>query len=59
MVYDWDFGDGSNHASQPTATHNYSAPGTYRWRLLVAAGESTCTTTGQITISRVRRTRWR
>ncbi|MBK7174406.1 MAG: PKD domain-containing protein, partial [Bacteroidales bacterium] len=27
--YDWDFGDGSAHSSQPTPTHTYSTVGTY------------------------------
>jgi len=49
-TWDWDFGDGSPHAATPTAGHAWASHGTYTWRLTVAAGATTCTRTGTITI---------
>jgi PKD repeat protein len=49
-TYDWNFGDGSAHASTPTATHAYAATGTYTVTLTVtddqgATGTDTCVIT--------------
>lgn len=52
VAWDWDFGDGSTHATSQNANHTYTTAGTYAWRLTVtlASGES-WTKTGTITIS--------
>jgi PKD repeat protein len=55
LVFDWNFGDGSPHSSNPFATHTYAGPGSYRWRLIssvTAAGSSASTTnTGTVLIT--------
>jgi glucose/arabinose dehydrogenase/PKD repeat protein len=38
LSFDWDFGDGSAHATTPAATHQY-APGTYTATLRVSDGK--------------------
>ncbi|HEY3353408.1 MAG TPA: PKD domain-containing protein [Polyangia bacterium] len=35
VSFEWDFGDGSTHATTVVATHTYAAPGTYLVRLTV------------------------
>jgi PKD repeat protein len=50
-VYDWDFGDGSSHASVSSPTHVYQSPGDRVWWLTVIDGASkTATGTGTITV---------
>ena len=46
----WTFGDGST-SSLEDPTHTYAAAGTYSWSLVVAAGATSCTRTGNITIA--------
>jgi hypothetical protein len=29
LTYDWDFGDGTQHGSQPNPLHTYTQPGVY------------------------------
>lgn len=48
--WDWDFGDGSSHATQQNPSHVYTTPGTYAWRLEVRADGVTCARTGAITV---------
>ncbi len=50
-TFDWDFGDGSAHATAEDPTHSYQAAGTFTWRLEVRADSATCSDSGQITIS--------
>jgi len=50
-TFDWDFGDGSAHASTASPTHVYTVAGTYTWRLAAAIGGVGCTRSGTITIS--------
>jgi len=49
--YDWDFGDGSAHATWSSPTHVYASPGTYPWTLTVENFTQSCTRTGAITIA--------
>lgn len=50
--YDWEFGDGSAHASQQNPTHTYTAKGTYTWRVIATmAGSPFCQQSGTITIN--------
>lgn len=51
LAYDWDFGDGSAHATTRDTTHAYQAPGTYTWRLTVQMTNGLMNATGQITIT--------
>ena len=51
VTYDWDFGDGSAHASEQSPSHVYQAAGSYQWRLTVSAGGKSCTSPGGITVS--------
>jgi hypothetical protein len=57
VSFDWEFGDGSPHASGPSAEHAYAAPGTFSWSLLVSADGATCSAAGTVTVptARVRR----
>jgi photosystem II stability/assembly factor-like uncharacterized protein len=58
VTYDWDFGDGSAHATTASGTHAYAAPGAYTWHLTATAGATVCKTGGTITVAspfRVRR----
>jgi uncharacterized protein (TIGR03437 family) len=36
-AYDWDFGDGTVHATTQNPTKSYAAAGTYNWRMTVSA----------------------
>jgi photosystem II stability/assembly factor-like uncharacterized protein len=58
VTYDWDFGDGSPHATTSSGTHAYNSPGVYTWHLTATAGATVCKTGGTISVSspfRVRR----
>jgi sugar lactone lactonase YvrE len=41
--YEWDFGDGSAHATAANTTHAYTAPGTYTWRMTARAASGVTT----------------
>jgi PKD repeat protein len=49
LTYDWNFGDGSAHATTAGATHTYAAGGPYTWTFTASAGGLTCTKTGTVT----------
>ncbi len=49
-AYDWDFGDGSPHATTANPQHEYAQDGTYTWRLVVWRGDFSATQTGSITV---------
>jgi PKD repeat protein len=49
-AYDWDFGDGSAHASTSEAYHAYGAVGTYTWTFTVTLQGIACTKTGTVTV---------
>src|SRR6185437_5449662 len=45
LTYDWDFGDGSPHASGATTSHTYDTAGTYTAKLQVDDGNGGQNTT--------------
>ena len=49
--FDWDFGDGSPHASEQIADHWYASEGTFHWVLTVTTDGQTCTKGGDVTIT--------
>ncbi len=51
VAYNWDFGDGSAHATVQNPTHTYASSGTYPWTLVASIGSATSTRTGSIAIS--------
>lgn len=51
VAYDWDFGDGSGHATEPHLTHAYSTPGIYWWTLVARVSTSQATFTGSIWVA--------
>jgi photosystem II stability/assembly factor-like uncharacterized protein len=51
VTYDWDFGDGSAHATTSSGTHSYQAPGAYTWHLTATAGATVCKTGGTISVT--------
>jgi PKD repeat protein len=38
-AWDWDFGDGTTHATTASASHTYAAPGTFNVKLTVTDGD--------------------
>jgi alpha-tubulin suppressor-like RCC1 family protein/PKD repeat protein len=50
FVYDWDFGDGSAHASDVAPSHTYPLAGSYTWTLTTSAMGLTCSKTGTVTV---------
>lgn len=51
FAYDWDFGDGSPHATVQNPSHAYSAAGTYTWTLTVGSGSLSGTLQGRVTVT--------
>jgi PKD repeat protein len=51
FVYDWDFGDGTPHASDANPCHAYTAAGDYHWKLTVTANGLSQTVNGVVTVS--------
>lgn len=49
-TFDWDFGDGSAHATGQSTTHTYSADGVYTWAMTVSLDGRICVKTGSISI---------
>jgi PKD repeat protein len=49
-AYDWDFGDGSAHASTDQAWHAYGAVGTYSWTFRATVQGIACTKSGTVTV---------
>ncbi len=50
-TYDWNFGDGTPHATTATTSHTYSTAGTFQWIMTATAGGVASTRTGTITVS--------
>jgi hypothetical protein len=46
----WNFGDGTGPDTNQIATHTYTAPGSYSWEVITAAGGISITNTGVITV---------
>ena len=51
VAHDWDFGDGSPHATTTAATHAFAAPGTYAWTFTAAADGQVCSRSGSVTVT--------
>lgn len=51
LTRDWDFGDGTPHASSSPVSHTYSAAGTYSWTYTASVGGVVCTKTGKVMVS--------
>ncbi|MGC8722526.1 MAG: SBBP repeat-containing protein [Acidobacteriota bacterium] len=51
VAYDWNFGDGTPHASAPNTSHTYLQPGSYTWTLTVSLDGTTCTQSGSIVVT--------
>jgi PKD repeat protein len=50
-LYDWDFGDGTAHASQQNPEHAYESGGTFEWLLTVSdAASKTATAAGTVEV---------
>jgi PKD repeat protein len=50
-TYDWDFGDGSQHATTQNPTHQYTTAGNYTATVTVTSLGKTATCTKEITVS--------
>ncbi|MGV8042055.1 MAG: PKD domain-containing protein [Thermoanaerobaculaceae bacterium] len=46
VAFDWDFGDGSAHATSPDAAHAYGAAGSFTWTMTASVASQTCIKTG-------------
>lgn len=51
VAFDWDFGDGSAHRTNQFATHSYTLPGSYPWRVVAGIPSASASATGTIVIS--------
>ena len=51
IAYNWDFGDGSAHATTRTPTHAYSSAGSFQWAVTASAGGQTTSQAGDITVA--------
>ncbi len=49
-TFDWDFGDGSPHSSEPSPSHTYAFGGTFSWSVTMSLPGKTVTTGRTITI---------
>lgn len=53
VSYDWDFGDGSPHASAASPSHTYTQGGTYTWTVTASLGSATASKSGTLVVSNV------
>jgi PKD repeat protein len=53
VTYDWDFGDGTAHATEASPAHIYAAAGSYTFHLVVLVGSSTYPVNGTVVVSDV------
>jgi hypothetical protein len=51
VTCEWDFGDGSGHATGQHVTHTYTTPGVYQWALVARAAASQTTLTGSVSVA--------
>jgi glucose/arabinose dehydrogenase len=51
ISYDWDFGDGSPHSTDPNPSHVYTTDGSYIAKLVVSDGKANGTATVRTTIT--------
>jgi PKD repeat protein len=50
VVIDWDFGDATRHATNAYATHIYTVPGTYVWKLIASCSDQSASNSGSILV---------
>ncbi|HPW56369.1 MAG: SUMF1/EgtB/PvdO family nonheme iron enzyme [Thermoanaerobaculaceae bacterium] len=50
LSYDWDFGDGTAHATEASPSHVYQKVGTYTWTMTATIEGVTCTKSGTVTV---------
>jgi PKD repeat protein len=51
VSYDWNFGDGTAHASTQNPSHTYTSAGTFTWTMTASAGGVTAVRNGSIVVS--------
>jgi PKD repeat protein len=51
VAYSWNFGDGSPASTAQSPTHTFAAAGTYHWTMTSTINGTTCTGSGDITIT--------
>lgn len=51
VTYDWDFGDGTAHASVQNPSHVYQVAGTYTWTMTATIEGVSCSRSGTVTVS--------
>ena len=51
IAYDWNFGDGTPHASGTNVSHSYTAAADYTWTLTVSANGTNQVVSGVVTVS--------
>jgi hypothetical protein len=51
VTYDWNFGDGSAHATNQYAAHAYALPGSYAWAVVATVSNATAAASGTIGVS--------
>jgi hypothetical protein len=51
IVYDWDFGDGSDHSGEASPCHPYLVEGDYLWTLTATANGASRVVQGMISVS--------
>jgi formylglycine-generating enzyme required for sulfatase activity len=49
--YDWDFGDGSAHATLQSPTHTYAGTGSFTWTMTASIAGQSCQKTGAVLVS--------
>jgi len=48
VSFDWDFGDSSQHSTEPSTSHIYSSGGSFQWLMTASVDDVTCTATGTV-----------
>ncbi len=49
--WDWDFGDGSAHATAEDPSHTYQSAGTFAWTVTVSVDGEQCTDSGEVVVT--------
>ncbi len=49
--FEWDFGDGSPHATEQNPTHTYAATGTYPWTVVASVGFHLTACSGTVVVA--------
>lgn len=51
VTYDWDFGDGTQHATEKSPTHTYETPGTFTWKMTASVDGVPCVKSGVVVVT--------